>query len=98
MYRIHEIAPDVFQLSIFVPEIDMQFNHFVVRDEEPLLFHTGLRAMFPILQQAVAELIDPAKLRYIAWSHFESDECGALNEWLAIAPQPSRCARWSVRS
>lgn len=87
MYRIHEIAPDVFQLSIFVPEIDMQFNHFVVRDEQPLLFHTGLRAMFPLLQQAVAELIDPAKLRYIAWSHFESDECGALNEWLAIAPR-----------
>lgn len=87
MYRIHEIAPDVFQVSVFVPEIDMQFNHFLVRDEQPLLFHTGLRAMFPLVQQAVAELIDPASLRYIAWSHFESDECGALNEWLQIAPQ-----------
>lgn len=87
MHRIHEIAPDVFQLSVFVPEIDMQFNHFLVRDDEPLLFHAGLRGMFPILHQAVAELIDPAKLRYIAWSHFESDECGALNEWLQVAPQ-----------
>ena len=57
MHRIHEIAPDVFQLSVFVPEIDMQFNHFLVRDDEPLLFHAGLRGMFPILHQAVAELI-----------------------------------------
>jgi flavorubredoxin len=87
VYRIREIAPEVFQLSIFAPEIDMQFNHFLVRDEQPLLFHAGLRGMFPLLQQAVGELIDPARLRYIAWSHFESDECGALNEWLRIAPQ-----------
>jgi flavorubredoxin len=58
-----------------------------VRDEEPLLFHAGLRAMFPLLRDAVATLIDPARLRYIAWSHFESDECGALNDWLHIAPQ-----------
>ncbi len=87
MVRIHEIAPDVFQLTVFVPEIDMQFNHFLVRDDEPLLFHAGLKGMFPLVHQAVAELIDPASLRYIAWSHFESDECGALNEWLALAPQ-----------
>ena len=84
---IHEIAPDVFRLSAYVPEFDMQFNHFLVRDEEPLLFHAGLRAMFPALREAVAQLIDPARLRHIAWSHFESDECGALNEWLQVAPQ-----------
>ena len=83
----HEIAPDLFRLSIYVPEFDMQFNHFLVRDEEPLLFHTGLRRMFPVLREAVAKLIDPAKLRHIAWSHFESDECGALNDWLHLAPQ-----------
>jgi flavorubredoxin len=65
----------------------MQFNHFLVRDEEPLLFHAGLKAMFPVLREAVAKLIDPTKLRHIAWSHFESDECGALNEWLRLAPQ-----------
>jgi flavorubredoxin len=87
MTSIHEIAPDLFRLSIYVPDFDMQFNHFLVRDEEPLLFHTGLRAMFPALREAVAKLIDPAKLRHIAWSHFESDECGALNEWLALAPE-----------
>jgi flavorubredoxin len=84
---IHEIAPDLFRLSIYVPDIDMQFNHFLVRDEEPLLFHAGLKAMFPALREAVGRLIDPAQLRHIAWSHFESDECGALNDWLQLAPE-----------
>lgn len=87
MTTINEIAPDLFRISIFVPEIDMQFNHFLVRDDEPLLFHAGLKAMFPALRDAVAQLIDPTKLRHVAWSHFESDECGGLNEWLQIAPQ-----------
>jgi flavorubredoxin len=87
MVTIDEIGPDLFRLSIFVPEIDMQFNHFLVRDEEPLLFHTGLRSMFPLLRDAVGTLIDVANLRYIAWSHFESDECGALNDWLHVAPR-----------
>ena len=86
MNSVDEIAPDLFRISVWVPEIDMQFNHFLVRDDEPLLFHTGLRAFFPGLRDAVATLIDPAKLRYIGWSHFESDECGALNDWLSIAP------------
>ncbi len=87
MTAINEIAPDVFRLSIYVPNLDMQFNHFLVRDEEPLLFHAGLRAMFPALREAVSELIDPTRLRHVAWSHFESDECGALNEWLQLAPR-----------
>lgn len=87
MTKINEIAPDLFRLSVYVPDFDMQFNHFLVRDEEPLLFHTGLRTMFPALREAVAKLIDPAKLRYIAWSHFESDECGSLNDWLQVAPE-----------
>ncbi len=87
MTTISEIAPDLFRLSIYVPDIDMQFNHFLARDDEPLLFHAGLKAMFPALREAVATLIDPAKLRHIAWSHFESDECGALNQWLQVAPQ-----------
>lgn len=87
MTAIDEIAPDVFRLSIYVPAFDMQFNHFLVRDDEPLLFHAGLKGMFPALREAVAKLIDPTRLRHIAWSHFESDECGGLNEWLQLAPQ-----------
>lgn len=87
MTTIHEIAPDLFRLSIYAPNLDMQFNHFLVRDEEPLLFHAGYKRMFPDLREAVGKLIDPATLRHVAWSHFESDEVGALNEWLQIAPQ-----------
>lgn len=85
--KIDEIAPDLFRLSVYVPSIDMQFNHFLVRDEEPLLFHAGFKKMFPILREAVGKLIDPTKLRHVAWSHFESDEVGALNDWLQLAPQ-----------
>jgi flavorubredoxin len=85
--RIDEIAPDLFRISLYVPEFQIQFNHFLVRDDEPLLFHTGMRRMFPAVREAVGRLIDPASLRWISWSHFEVDECGALNDWLAIAPQ-----------
>jgi flavorubredoxin len=81
-----EIAPDLFRISIFAEWGNLQFNHFVLRDEEPLLFHTGLRGMFPELREAVSKLIPLEDLRHISFSHFESDECGALNEWLAVAP------------
>jgi flavorubredoxin len=87
MTKIEEISPDVFRLSVYAPAIDMQFNHFLVRDDEPLLFHAGLKGMFPALKDAVSSLINPAELCYVSWSHFESDECGALNDWLQIAPQ-----------
>ncbi|MCU0529335.1 MAG: MBL fold metallo-hydrolase [Cyanobium sp. Prado107] len=87
MATITEIAPDLFRLSIHVADLDLQFNHFLVRDEQPLLFHAGLKGMFSDLSDAVATLIDPTTLRYVAWSHFESDEIGGLNHWLALAPQ-----------
>jgi flavorubredoxin len=87
MTTINEIAPDLFRISVYVPNFDMQFNHFLVRDEEPLLFHAGFKGMFAALREAVSTLIDPTKLRHIAWSHFESDEVGALNHWLELAPQ-----------
>lgn len=87
MATIDEIAPDLFRLCIYVPEFNMEFNHFLVRDEEPLLFHAGFNRFFPDLREAVAKLIDPTTLRHIAWSHFESDEVGALNHWLELAPQ-----------
>ena len=84
--RIDEIATDLYRICLYVPDFDLQFNHFLVRDDEPLLFHTGMRGMFPAVREAVATLIDPTDLRWISWSHFEVDECGALNEWLAAAP------------
>ena len=86
MTRIDEVAPDLYRISMYAEAFDLQFNHFLVRDEEPLLFHTGMRGMFPLVREALAKVIDPATLRWISWSHFEVDECGALNEWLAVAP------------
>jgi len=86
MADITEIAPDVYRISVFVPEINLEFSHFLVRDDEPLLFHAGLRSMFPVLREEVSRLIDLSTLRHIGFSHFESDECGALNQWLELAP------------
>ncbi len=87
MALITEIAPGVHRVSILYPEINLQFNHFLVVDEEPLLYHTGMRRMFPELLEAVRKVIDPARLRWIGFSHFEVDECGSLNDWLGVAPR-----------
>lgn len=85
--RVTEIAPDHYVISIYVSEFNLRFNHFLIKDEEPLLFHTGMKHMFPLVREAVAHVMNPATLRWISFSHFEADECGALNEWLALAPQ-----------
>ncbi len=86
MAKTTEIAPDIYRISIYVEWADLQFNHFLVKDDEPLLFHTGLRGMHAELREAVSKLINVSDLRHISFSHFESDECGALNEWLTAAP------------
>lgn len=83
---VDEIAPDIFRIATYVPALDFSFCQFLVRDDEPLLFHTGDRAMFPIVHDAVARVLDPSTIRWIGFSHFEADECGSLNEWLATAP------------
>jgi flavorubredoxin len=84
---ITEIAPDIYRISTYVKEIDLQFNQFLVRDEQPLLWETGMKQMFPAVKEAVAKIIDPSTLRWIAFSHYEPDECGSLNEWLELAPR-----------
>ena len=86
MATVTEIAPNVYRISIYAEPFDLQFNHFLVKDEEPLLYHAGMRGMFPELHEAVAKLINPSQLRWISWSHFEVDECGGLNQWLDVAP------------
>jgi len=83
---VTEIAPDCYRISTYIPEIDLQFNQFLIKDDEPLLFHTGMRVLFPAVREAVATIIDPSTIRWISFSHFEADECGSLNEWLQIAP------------
>jgi flavorubredoxin len=89
--RIDEIANGIYRLSTFVPDIaapaGLTFNQFLVLGDEPLLFHTGHRRMFPLIRSAVGRLIAPERLRWIAFGHYEADECGAMNEWLAVAPR-----------
>jgi flavorubredoxin len=86
VFKVDEIGPDVYRLSAYVSRIDLQFNHFLIKDDEPLLCHAGLNRFFPELWEAVARVTEPSGLRWVAFSHFESDECGALNHWLEIAP------------
>lgn len=94
MAYVTEVAPDIYRISTYVPEADLQFNQFLIRDEEPLLFHTGMRALFPGVLEAVATLIDPRRLRWIGFSHLEADECGALREWQTLAPDATAlCSR-----
>jgi len=83
---VTEIAPEIYRISTFHPEFGIQFNQFLIQDDESFLMHTGLKKMFAMTYEAVASVFDPAKLRWIGFSHFESDECGALNEWLTLAP------------
>ena len=86
MSSVTEIAPDVYRISTFFPDIDLQFSQFLIKDDQPLLFHTGMKALFPVVRDAVATVIDPSTVRWIGFSHFEADECGSLNEWLTVAP------------
>ena len=94
--RVHEIADGIFRIHtpVTLPDFSFNFNQYLVRDDEPLLFHTGPRGLFPLVQEAVAALMPVQALRHVAFSHVEADECGALNPWLAAAPQAAPlCSR-----
>jgi len=85
----HEIADHIYRLSTCVPDAapgGFTFNQFLVDADEPLLFHTGPRRMFPLVSQAIARVLPLERLRWITFGHVESDECGAVNEFLAVAP------------
>ncbi len=84
--KVTEIAKATYRISTFHPDYRIQFNQFLINDDEPLLWHTGFRRMFKTTLDGVASIIDPATLRWIGFSHFEPDECGALNQWLQVAP------------
>lgn len=87
MTQITEVAPDLFRITTYLEPLNLQFSQFLVRDAEPLLYHTGPRALFPAVKEAVASLIDIRALRWIGFSHCEADECGSLPEWQQLAPQ-----------
>ena len=87
--NVHEIARGIYRINtpLSIPGADQfNFNQYLIVDNAPLLFHTGPRRMFPLVREAVERVIPVERLRYVAFSHFEADECGALNEWLAVAP------------
>ena len=88
--RIDEIGAGIYRLSVYVPEVappaGFTYNHFLILGDEPLLFHCGRRKMFPLVSAAVAKVIAVDRLRWLTFGHFEADECGSMNEWLAAAP------------
>lgn len=89
--NIHEIADGIYRIN--TPVVieggpgGFSFNQYLIVDDEPLIFHTGPRKMFPLVRDAVVSVMPLEQLRYVAFSHVEADECGSLNEWLAAAPQ-----------
>jgi flavorubredoxin len=82
-----EIADGIHRISTFVPDANLPFNQYLVVADEPLLFHTGGRGLFPSVSDAVSRVIPVDSLRWITFGHVESDECGSMNQWLAAAPQ-----------
>jgi len=85
--RIDEIADRTYRISTFVEAAGLTFNQYLIEADEPLLFHTGQRQLFPLVADAVARVLPVASIRWISWGHLESDESGAMNEWLAAAPR-----------
>ena len=81
-----EIADDIYRISTFVPDAGMTFNQILVNADEPLLFHTGMRALFPLVSDAVNAVLPVSSLRWISFGHVEADECGSINQWLEAAP------------
>lgn len=86
--NIEEVTDGIYRINtaIEIPGGSFSFNQYLVHDDEPLLFHTGPRRMFPLVAEAVRHVLPPESLRWISFSHYEADECGSLNEWLALAP------------
>jgi len=88
--NVHEVADGIYRINtpVVLPGgAGFSFNQYLIVDDEPLLFHTGPRKMFALVREAVTRLLPIERLRYIGFSHVESDECGSLNEWLGVAPR-----------
>ncbi|MFL5267816.1 MAG: MBL fold metallo-hydrolase [Stellaceae bacterium] len=86
--RVDEVEERIYRISTSVTNLPggFSFNQYLIDDDEPLLFHTGPRKLFPFVREAVGQVLPVERLRHIAFSHFEADECGSLNEFLAAAP------------
>jgi flavorubredoxin len=84
---IDEIADGIHRVATFVPDAGISFNQILVAGDEPFLFHTGPRALFPAVAEAVGRVLPVDQLRWISFGHVEADECGSMNQWLAAAPR-----------
>jgi flavorubredoxin len=84
--NIEEIDDEIYRISTFVPDVGLSFNQILVVADEPLLFHLGMRGMFPSVSAAVTRVLPLERLRWLSFGHVEADECGAMNQWLAAAP------------
>ena len=87
--KVDEIANNIFRLSTFTPDVPpdgFTFNQYLIKADEPLLFHCGGRALFPLVSEAAAKILPLRKIRWISFGHVESDECGSMNKWLQVAP------------
>ncbi len=82
-----EIASGIYRLSTFIEPIDFMFNQFLIQAEEPLVFHCGLRGLFPYVSAAARQVTSLERVRWICYGHHEADESGAMNDWLTAAPQ-----------
>ena len=88
--NLNEVAPGIYRINtpIQIPGgPDFNFNQYLVADDQPLLFHTGPRRLFPLVAEAIGAVVPLERLRHVAFSHFEADECGSLNDFLAAAPR-----------
>lgn len=84
--RVTEVGPGIYQLTTYLAEMNFSLNQYLVGGDEPLLFHTGMRGLFPLVSGAVARVLPPESLRWIGFGHVEADECGSMNLWLGSAP------------
>ncbi|AEV84673.1 beta-lactamase [Actinoplanes sp. SE50] len=87
--RVDQISDRIYRISTCIPDIapgGFTFNQFLVDAEEPLLYHTGMRQLFPLVKEAIERIMPVERLRWISFAHVEADECGAVNNFLAVAP------------
>lgn len=84
---IDEIGDDIYRISTFIADVGLSFNQILVKADEPFLFHLGMRALFPLVSEAVERVMPVSELRWLSFGHVEADESGAMNQWLAAAPR-----------
>jgi flavorubredoxin len=84
---IDEVTSGIYRISTYIPEADFSFNQYLIEAEQSLLFHCGMRGLFPLISAAVAKVMPVSRLRWLSFGHWEADESGAMNEWLTAAPE-----------